>query len=159
VDFFNSLRVDLTPELERYVDQILENILSQSTTNLTRTSSSRILFFHLKKKTIFIDSYLASCQLLRSHTPSESDNSTMFQLPLLNITHQQVELSSHRTTSALSNQSGTRGILKITAPSMSNLLTTFESEKNLTNSCQFITLFPLIHLTQSDRTVLINLEK
>jgi hypothetical protein len=51
VDFLNSLRVDLTPELERYVDQILENILSkhfitQSTTNLSRTSSSRsfILF-------------------------------------------------------------------------------------------------------------------
>jgi hypothetical protein len=83
----------------------------------------------------------------------------MFQLPLLNMSHQQPEFSSHRTTSTLSNQSGTRGILKITAPSISNLLTTFESEKNLSNSCQFITLFPLIHLTQSDRTVLINLEK
>ena len=82
----------------------------------------------------------------------------MFQLPLFNITHQQAELSTHRTTSALSNQSGTRGILKITAPSMSNLITTFESEKNLSNSCQFIALFPVIQLTQSDRTVLINLE-
>jgi hypothetical protein len=83
----------------------------------------------------------------------------MFQLPLLNLTHQQQELSSYRTNSALSTQFGTRGILKITAPSISNLLTTFESEKNCSNSCQFITLFPLISLTQSDRTVLINLEK
>ena len=83
----------------------------------------------------------------------------MFQLPLLNLTHQQAELSSHRTNSALSHPSGTRGILKITAPSMSNLLTTFESEKNLSSSSPFINLFPSIHLTQSDRTVLINLEK
>lgn len=47
VDFFNSLRTDLTPELERYVDQILENILSQhfttqSVSNMSRTSSSKI---------------------------------------------------------------------------------------------------------------------
>jgi len=46
VDFFNALRIDLTPELERYVDEILENILSkhfitQSTSNLTHTSSSK----------------------------------------------------------------------------------------------------------------------
>lgn len=84
----------------------------------------------------------------------------MFQLPLLNLTHQQAELSSHRTNSAYSNQSGgTRGILKMTAPSISNLLTTFESDKNCSNTSQFVTLFPVIHLTQSDRTVLINLEK
>jgi hypothetical protein len=86
----------------------------------------------------------------------------MFQLPLLNLTHQQSESLSQRTNSgvqSLSNQSGTRGILKMTAPSISNLLTTFESEKNCSNTSQFITLFPLIHLTQSDRIVLINLEK
>lgn len=84
----------------------------------------------------------------------------MFQLPLFNLTHQPTELSSHRSNSAYSNPSGgTRGILKITAPSMSNLLTTFESDKNCSSTCSFITLFPLIHLTQSDRIVLINLEK
>jgi hypothetical protein len=81
----------------------------------------------------------------------------MFQLPLFNLTHQQPDFSSHRTNSVVSGT--TRGILKMTVPSISNLLTTFESEKNLSNTCQFITLFPLIHLTQSDRTVLINLEK
>ena len=46
VEFFNSLRADLTPELERYIDQILENILSQhfitqSVSNMSRTSSSK----------------------------------------------------------------------------------------------------------------------
>lgn len=54
VDFFNSLRADLTPELERSVDQILENILSQhfttqSVSNMSRTSSSKINL-PLKKK-------------------------------------------------------------------------------------------------------------
>ncbi len=33
------------------------------------------------------------------------------------------------------------------------------SESQNGSTCQFITLFPLIHLTQSDRTVLTNLEK
>ncbi len=46
MDFFNALRIDLTPELERRVDQILENILSQhfmtqSVSNLSRSSSSK----------------------------------------------------------------------------------------------------------------------
>ena len=43
VDFFNALRVDLTPELERRIDEILENILSQS--NLSRSSSSMNIIF------------------------------------------------------------------------------------------------------------------
>ena len=86
----------------------------------------------------------------------------MFQLPLFNISHQP-EFPSHRYDTmnsafqTLSNQSGTKGILKITAPSMSNLLSTFDGEKESIN--QFITLFPIIHLTQSDRTVLTNIEK
>ena len=49
VNFLNALRADLTPELERAVDEILENILSQhfvtsSVSNLSRSSSSRIYF-------------------------------------------------------------------------------------------------------------------
>lgn len=45
VDFFNALRIDLTPELERLIDQILDNILSQhfitpSTSSISRSSSS-----------------------------------------------------------------------------------------------------------------------
>ena len=48
MNFFNSLRVDLTPELERYVDEILENILSQRfvtspVSNLSRSSSSALI--------------------------------------------------------------------------------------------------------------------
>ncbi|CAF5220031.1 unnamed protein product, partial [Rotaria magnacalcarata] len=51
-----------------------------------------------------------------------------------------------------------KGILKATAPpSICNLLSTFDESQN-GSTCQFITLFPLIHLTQSDRTVLTNLE-
>ncbi len=54
MDFFNALRVDLTPELERCVDEILENILSkhfitQSTSNLSQTSSSKSFIFVLIK--------------------------------------------------------------------------------------------------------------
>ncbi|UJR37939.1 hypothetical protein I4U23_030624 [Adineta vaga] len=149
VEFFNALRIDLTPELERRVDQILDNILSQhfitqSVSNISRASST-------------------SCQLLRTNTQSESDTSTMFQLPLLNLSQQQPELSSRRYDSmssrsqSVSNQSGTRGILKITAPSVSDLLSTFGDHQNQ-SACQFITLFPMINLTQSDRTVLTNLE-
>ncbi|CAF3588391.1 unnamed protein product, partial [Adineta steineri] len=150
VDFFNALRIDLTPELERRVDGILENILSQhfvteATSNISRTSST-------------------SCQLLKSNTQVESANSTMFQLPLFNLSQQQpLELSSRRydtinsTSHSLSNQSNTRGILKITAPSVSDLLSTLGDNHNQ-STCQFITLFPLINLTQSDRTVLTNLE-
>lgn len=46
VEFFNALRLDLTPDLERRIDQILENILSQhfisqSTSNLNRSHSSK----------------------------------------------------------------------------------------------------------------------
>jgi hypothetical protein len=53
VDFFNALRIDLTPELERRIDEILENILSQhfiteSTSNLSRSSSSRSFYFERK---------------------------------------------------------------------------------------------------------------
>jgi len=44
VDFFNALRIDLTPELERRIDEILENILSQPTSNLSRSSSSRSFY-------------------------------------------------------------------------------------------------------------------
>lgn len=91
--------------------------ITQSTSNLSQTSSSRnlISFFNKIKFLIF---NLASCQLVRTNTQNESGNSTMFQLPLLNLTHQQQELSSHQSNSGLSNQSGTRGILKITAPSI-----------------------------------------
>ncbi|CAF3018794.1 unnamed protein product [Rotaria sp. Silwood2] len=150
VDFLNALRIDLTPELERRVDQILENILSQhfttqSTSNLSRSNSS-------------------SCQLVRSNIQMESRNSTMFQSPIFNLSSQQTDLSFHRhdiTNSALqnlSNQSGMKGILKITtAPSIGNLLSTTEDNQN-GSTCQFITLFPLIYLTHSDRTVLTNLE-
>ncbi|CAF3440821.1 unnamed protein product [Rotaria sp. Silwood1] len=77
---------------------------------------------------------------------------------------QQTDLSFHRhdiTNSAVqnwSNQSGMKGILKTTtAPSICNLLSTTEDNQN-GSICQFITLFPLIFLTQSDRTVLTNLE-
>jgi hypothetical protein len=44
VEFFNALRSDLTPELERQVEQILENILSQqSTLFLSRSNSSNFI--------------------------------------------------------------------------------------------------------------------
>ncbi len=79
---------------------------------------------------------LASCQLVRSNIRTESDNSTMFQLPLFNLSQQQQpELSSRRydtissRSRSLSNQSGTRGILKISAPSISDLLSTVEGRK------------------------------
>jgi hypothetical protein len=164
VDFFNALRADLTPELERRVEQILENILSQhfmtqSTSNLSRSSSS-ISTISSYKNIHF--SNLASCQLLRSNTQSEIGNSTMFQLPLFNLS-QHPDILSHRYDTmnsglqTLSNQSGTKGILKLTAPSTSNFLSTFDGDKE--SNCQFITLFPVIHLTQSDRTVLTNIEK
>ncbi|CAF4424055.1 unnamed protein product, partial [Adineta steineri] len=132
VDFFNALRIDLTPELERRVDEILENILSQhfiteATSNISRTSSSMEFVFVFNFKNFI----LASCQLLKSNTQVESANSTMFQLPLFNLSQQQpLELSSRRydtinsTSHSLSNQSNTRGILKITAPSVSDLLST-----------------------------------
>ncbi|CAF4830530.1 unnamed protein product [Rotaria sp. Silwood1] len=150
VDFLNALRIDLIPELERRVDQILENILSQhfmtqSTSNLSRSNSS-------------------SCQLVQSNIQMESRNSTIFQSPIFNLSQQQTDLSFHRhdiTNSAVqnwSNQSGMKGILKTTtAPSICNLLSTTEDNQN-GSICQFITLFPLIFLTQSDRTVLTNLE-
>ncbi|CAF1083476.1 unnamed protein product [Rotaria sp. Silwood1] len=150
VDFLNALRIDLIPELERRVDQILENILSQhfmtqSTSNLSRSNSS-------------------SCQLVRSNIQTESRNSTIFQSPIFNLSQQQTDLSFHRhdiTNSVVqnwSNQSGMKGILKTTtAPSICNLLSTTEDNQN-GSICQFITLFPLIFLTQSDRTVLTNLE-
>ncbi len=59
MDFFNALRVDLTPELERCVDEILENILSkhfitQSTSNLSQTSSSRKFFLLFNKINLLI---------------------------------------------------------------------------------------------------------
>jgi hypothetical protein len=49
----------------------------------------------------------------------------MYQLPLFNLSQQQPELLSNMT-----NQSGTRGILKISAPSISNLLSTFDGKKS-----------------------------
>jgi hypothetical protein len=59
----------------------------------------------------------------------------MFQLPLFNLSQQQQpELSSRRydtissRSRSLSNQSGTRGILKISAPSISDLLSTVEGK-------------------------------
>jgi len=59
----------------------------------------------------------------------------MFQLPLFNLSQQQQpELSSRRydtmssRSQSLSNQSGTRGILKISAPSISDLLSTVEGK-------------------------------
>ena len=120
VNFFNSLRVDLTPELERSVDEILENILSQHfsttpTSNLSRSDST-------------------SCQLVKSNTASEFGNSTLFQMPLLNLTQPyQPEYSSYRPDASqsalqtLSNRSGgTRGILKPAGQSFSNLFTTYD---------------------------------
>lgn len=172
MNFFNALRADLTPDLERYVDEILENILSQHfvtspISNLSRSSSSKCiessLFLRLHHLRYL---HLASCQLLPSNTHNETENSSMFQLPLLNFSHQhQPEFSSYRQETArsisqpLSNQSGTRGILKITAPSLSNLMSTFDSETQTSVASPWITVFPNIHLTQSDRTVLSNLEK
>ncbi|CAF1410192.1 unnamed protein product [Rotaria magnacalcarata] len=152
VDFFNSLRVDLTPELECRVDQILENILAQH--SITQSSSSSNLS----------RSNSTSCQLVRSHIQAESRDSTILQSPIFNFSQHQPELSFHRheftTTRSqyVPNQSGMKGILKATAPpSICNLLSTFDESQN-GSTCQFITLFPLIHLTQSDRTVLTNLE-
>ena len=80
--------------------------------------------------------YLASCQLLKSNVETQSETSTMFQLPLLNLSQQQSELSSRQYDSmsvrsqSLSNQSGTRGILKMIAPSVSDLLSTFGGKKD-----------------------------
>ncbi|CAF3681819.1 unnamed protein product, partial [Rotaria sp. Silwood1] len=87
-----------------------------------------------------------SCQLVRSHIQAESRNSTILQSCIFNFSQHQPEVSSHRhefiTTGSqnLSNQSGMK-----------------ESQNGST--CQFITLFQLIHLTQSNRTVLTNLKK
>lgn len=170
VNFFNSLRVDLTPELERDVDEILENILSHHfvtspVSNLSRSSSSETISIDRS-----VDEFrlvLASCQLLPSTTGNETANSTMFQLPLLNLSRQPPPTglstyrddASHFVSQTMSNQSGTRGILKINAPSLSNLMTTFDSENTSHATTQWLTVFPTIHLTQSDRTVLSNLEK
>lgn len=172
VNFFNSLRVDLTPELERYVDEVLENILSQRfvtspVSNLSRSSSSTLISsrFRTVDRRLFVS---ASCQLLPSNAGNETANSTMFQLPLLNLSHQQQPPptgfstarndASQLVSQTMSNQSGARGILKINAPSLSNLMTTFDSENTTSATVQWLTVFPTIHLTQSDRTVLANLE-
>lgn len=83
----------------------------------------------------FFSYYTATCQLVRSNTPSESDSSTMFHLPLFSLNQQQPELSFCRHDSTafafqnLSNQTGMKGILKTTARSTSNLLSTFEGMK------------------------------
>ncbi len=91
------------------------------------------VFILVETRTIIL--FLASCQLLRSNIRTESDNSTMFQLPLFNLSQQQQpELSSRRydtmssRSQSLSNQSRTRGILKISAPSISDLLSTVEGK-------------------------------
>ena len=49
IEFFNALRVDLTPELERLADQILGNILSQqfitqSNLNFSPSSSNMSIY-------------------------------------------------------------------------------------------------------------------
>ncbi|CAF4483084.1 unnamed protein product [Rotaria sp. Silwood2] len=142
-----------TPELEHRVDQILENILAQH--SITQSSSSS----NLNR------SNSTSCQLVRSYIQAESRNSTILQSSIFNFSQHQPEVSFHRyefiTTGSqnLSNQSGMKGISKTKAPpSICNLLSTFDESQN-GSTCQFITLTPLIHLTQSDRTVLTNLEK
>ncbi|CAF3630057.1 unnamed protein product [Rotaria sp. Silwood1] len=107
---------------------------------------------------------VASCQLPPSHIQAESRSSTILQSCIFNFSQHQPEVSFHRhefiTTESqnLSNQSGMKGILKTkVSPSICNLLSTFDESQN-GSTCQFITLFPLIHSTQSDRTVLTNIK-
>lgn len=84
----------------------------------------------------------------------------MFQLPLLNLSQNAAATDFSTYRNDVSRQStGTRGILKISAPSLSNLMTTFDSNNTTNATNPRLTVFPMIQLTQSDRTVLSNLEK
>lgn len=71
VNFFNSLRIDLTPELERCVDEILENIVSQHFTtspvsNLSRSESSKHVRSSLFHSPLNIFSFVSTGQIQHS---------------------------------------------------------------------------------------------
>ncbi|CAF0977873.1 unnamed protein product, partial [Didymodactylos carnosus] len=72
IDFLNALRPDLTPDLERKIDQILDNILSQH-------SIQSPPYSHSNSYTLRSDN--------QSHISSNS-NQDLFQLPTLNISQQ-----------------------------------------------------------------------